>query len=359
MTDNQSSLKLQQFKCPSCGQNITQLTPFKASIECPYCHQVSLNPLVVDKSILVPERVIPFTVTQDDFGEDIIEALVDQPNLPLDLFDQITFGKVIKAYLPMYEYAGSFEGTWNCEEAYTVEHKRRVNGQVKVERETRYRPARGDAFGNFSILALAYSGGDIPPEFERYASAIKNPGANSYPFDPDLMGLNGDEQILTLEMNRDPRKVWAQTGNDYVKRLAEQACKNQAPKNRRNFRSSSRIEVDDDSNGIYTMVPFWLVYFFYEGQAWNFMSEGSGSWRHLSAPESNKVRFSRWGVVLACLVLGFLLGTILEQTDIWRLGMAIIGAVAGYFGFNFYTKQKRIEGACKAFPESKFAKQHK
>ena len=32
------NLKLQQFHCPSCGQNITQLTPFKASIECPYCH---------------------------------------------------------------------------------------------------------------------------------------------------------------------------------------------------------------------------------------------------------------------------------------------------------------------------------
>ena len=60
------NLKLQQFHCPSCGQNITQLTPFKASIECPYCHQVSLNPLVVDKSILVPERVIPLSV--DNFS---------------------------------------------------------------------------------------------------------------------------------------------------------------------------------------------------------------------------------------------------------------------------------------------------
>lgn len=355
---SQENLKLQQFRCPSCDQNITQLTPFKASIECPYCHQVSLNPLVVDKSILVPQRVIPFSVSKDEFGEQIIEALVDEDNLPLDLFDQITFGSVIKAFLPMYEYAGTFEGTWNCEEGYQVERKKRQGNSTVTVRETRYRPASGNAYGNFSILALAYSGNDIPPEFERYAAVIPNDGENSYPFDPELMGLNSDEQIVTLEMNLDPRHVWADQGDDYVAKLAHQACLKQAPKNHRKFRDSYRVDVEDE--GIYTMVPFWFVYFYYEGKSWNFMTEGSGSWNHLSAPQSAKIPLIRWSIVGFFVIIGFVLSQIQElNLGLGGLAIGVIGALLGYFGYNLFNRVKRIAGACRAFPESNFAKKHR
>lgn len=360
------SLKLQQFHCPSCGQNITQLTPFKASIECPYCHQVSLNPLVIDKTTWVPERVIPFRLTKDDFGEAIIEHLVREPNLPLDLFDQITFGKVLKVYLPMYEYTGTFEGKWHCDEAYTVEHKVRRNGNTVIERETRYRPVSGGAYGNYSFLALAYEGKDIPPEFLRYAMVLDSAENNSYPFDPELMGLNSDEQVMTLEMNRDAHQVWAQKGEDYVTRLAERECARQAPSNRRNFRCSSRISPHE--KGIYTMVPFWFVNFFYEGKAWNFMAEGSGTWSHLSAPTSTMMRLMRWGLVVLCLALGCV-GAYLAPPDatsqypawprIACFGGGVLAALCWYLGYNFRNQRRRIAGACAAFPDSHFARQHR
>ena len=235
-----AALKLQQFKCPSCGQNITQLTPFKASVECPYCHQVSLNPLIVNKSMRLPERVIPFTVTQDDFGEQIIEALVDEKNLPLDLFNQITFDSLIKAYLPMYEYSGNFEATWSCDERYAVEKQRMRNNQVETYKEYKYRPAHGDAYGNFSILCLAYSGEDVPQELQDFASAIDNPGASSYEYDPSLMGLDEDQQIITLEMNLDPRKIWSTFGRQYVEQKAAEECGRQAPSDRKNLRTSAK-----------------------------------------------------------------------------------------------------------------------
>ena len=360
---SRENLKLQQFHCPSCGQNITQLTPFKASIECPYCHQVSLNPLVVDKSILVPERVIPFTVSRDDFGEMIIKELVDEPNLPLDLFDQITFGTVIKAFLPMFEYSGSFEGAWNCEEGYTVEHKRRKNNTTVIERETRYRPVSGEARGNYSVLALAYQGQDIPREFQRFVRVFDTPEANSYPFNPELMGLDRDEQILTLEMNLDPRNVWVQQAEDYVKERAERACQNQAPRNRRNFRCSTSIDPDDE--GVYTMVPFWLVNFFYEGKTWNFMADGTGSWRHLSAPKSTLIFVLRWlGVLVG---LGGLVGLylLLQSNPAYHGYMAqaliadLVATGLWYVGYNAYNRHRRTKGACRAFPDSKFAREHR
>ena len=354
------NLKLQQFHCPSCGQNITQLTPFKASIECPYCHQVSLNPLVVDKSILVPERVIPFTVSRDDFGEMIIEELVDEPNLPLDLFDQITFGTVIKAFLPMFEYTGSFDGVWNCEEAYTVEHKRRRNNTTVVERETRYRPVSGQACGNYSVLALAYQGKDIPREFQRFVHVFNTPEANSYPFNPELMGLDSGEQILALEMNLEPRNVWVQQAEDYVKARAVRACENQAPRQRRNFRCSTSIDPDEE--GVYTMVPFWLVNFFYDGETWNFLADGTGSWRHLSAPKSTLIFILRWlGVLigLGCAVAPFVVTPPNSEYRIPAIGAALVGTILWYVGYNAYNRHRRIKGACRAFPQSKFAHKHR
>ena len=63
-----NTIELKQMKCPGCGYNITSFKPFEATVECPYCHEKSLNPFVVDKVIRQPEKIIPFNSTQDDFG---------------------------------------------------------------------------------------------------------------------------------------------------------------------------------------------------------------------------------------------------------------------------------------------------
>ena len=349
-----AALKLQQFKCPSCGQNITQLTPFKASVECPYCHQVSLNPLIVNKSMRLPERVIPFTVTQDDFGEQIIEALVDEKNLPLDLFNQITFDSLIKAYLPMYEYSGNFEATWSCDERYAVEKQRMRNNQVETYKEYKYRPAHGDAYGNFSILCLAYSGEDVPQELQDFASAIDNPGASSYEYDPSLMGLDEDQQIITLEMNLDPRKIWSTFGRQYVEQKAAEECGRQAPSDRKNLRTSAKIDLTAD--GVYTMVPFWFVYFFYNQERWHFITEGSGSCQYLSAPQSNAIKFTRWGIAALFLILAA--AALFLMSDIITAAVFAGCAWRGTKVYDFINKKKRIAAACRAFPESNFAKSH-
>ena len=249
-----------------------------------------------------------------------------------------------------YGYGSGASKKYRCGLIFIINGNLIINGTITQN--------GGNAYGNFSILALAYSGNDIPPEFERYAAVIPNDGENSYPFDPELMGLNSDEQIVTLEMNLDPRHVWADQGDDYVAKLAHQACLKQAPKNHRKFRDSYRVDVEDE--GIYTMVPFWFVYFYYEGKSWNFMTEGSGSWNHLSAPQSAKIPLIRWSIVGFFVIIGFVLSQIQElNLGLGGLAIGVIGALLGYFGYNLFNRVKRIAGACRAFPESNFAKKHR
>ncbi len=354
MSYNASSqdLKFVQIKCPSCGYNITQLTPFKSTVECPYCHKEYLNPIIVEKSERVPDRVIPFTTTEEDFADAMLQSFIDESYLPLELFKEVTFGKVIKAFLPKYLFIGNFDASWNCHEIYYVNQKYRQRGQTRTRRIRKTRYVHGTADGNFEVSSLAYVGEEAPVELLNFSDHTLFSLEDSFDFAPELLELQDDKNILTLELNCDPSQIWYKSGNKRATREAQRTCLAQAPRSKERFRFSAKIRLEQEP--IYVMQPFWFVYFFYKGQKYHFIMDGSGKYKNVKAPQDGRLVVRRF---LPGTILGIIPGVVyacLHQDNFLYISIcATIVFALLYFGDVYISKQKRIEAAKKAFPNSK------
>ena len=86
--------------------------------ECPYCHSKMVNPLVKPKDVPVPERIIPFTTNEQTFENALTNALINQDYVPTNIFEAISTGDVIQAYLPMYLFEGTYNASWSCKSSY-------------------------------------------------------------------------------------------------------------------------------------------------------------------------------------------------------------------------------------------------
>lgn len=349
-----NQITLQQMRCPGCGSNITQFTPFKATVECPYCHQQSLNPLISTKSVRIPDRIIPFTVDKNDFGDDIIKELIENRYTPIDIFDQVSFEKAVKAYLPMYSYQGKFNTSWYCEAGYYTERHTKKG----TKRTHRYRPAHGNAKGNFSILCLAYEGDDTPKELAEFAQSIPYFKENSYEYDPALLGLNQKDKdcdIITLETNRDSDAIWGKSGEGEVEKIGEKKASEMAPSDRRAFSASTQYELTEE--GTYVMMPFWFVYYLYGNQKYHFILDGTGQKKSFATPVSAEIKQK---IIMSYLsLLSFLLFLPFYNYHTFFIFVPIIIVVASFvlrMQYEEGNKEKRYQSAKLAFPESKLFK---
>ena len=203
---------IKQIICPSCRRPINTFNPKKLMAECPFCHSQLINPLVNPKNVLVPERIIPFTTDESMFEEAMIKTLVTTNYVPTDIFDSISTGSVIQAYLPMYLYEGTFNASWSCESANTDVGK---NGKE----QTTWLPQNGSTVGNFSFLCLANENSEIPDELRSFTYLFPYDVMMSKDFNIDMIDFN-DDNLLTLERDTDSTLVWEKHGKDKVEEIA-------------------------------------------------------------------------------------------------------------------------------------------
>lgn len=268
MAENQT-LKLQQVICPACKRPINTFNPNKLMAECPYCHSKLVNPLINPKDFPVPERIILFTTNENTFENALVNTLINRDYVPTDIFDSISTGDVIQAYLPMYLYEGTYNASWSCESSYEEES---ANSDKKV---TKWRPQNGNAAGNFSFLCLANEGNEIPDELRKFTSLFPYDVMMSKEFQEELIDVN-DDNLMTLERNADVTLVWQRHGKEMVEKTAENAALKQiGNQNIRNFRASSSHQLT--TTGRYVLAPFWFVYYNYKGQQYHFLMDGIGA----------------------------------------------------------------------------------
>ena len=347
-----SQIELQQMICPSCGHNVTQFSPFKPVVICPFCHQKSLNPLISKKIVRLPDRIIPHSTTNSDFGEHIINCLIKKDYTPIDIFDQISFDTVKLAYLPMYLYEGKFVSTWTCEAGY---YKYEGRGK-KRRRVLRYKPWRGVTKGNFSFLCLAYEGDDLPEKLVNFTQSFKYDKDQSTEYDPELIGFNDehDYDILTLEINCDADASWGRSGEDTFFEIAEKKSERQAPSINRNFNAS--VQYDFSDYGTYVMVPFWFVYYFYKDNKYHFIMDGLGESSDFSSPKCSEISNSYKMIFSIATIIAAIVGVISAKyfNEVVFFFSTISVFLVGYcsrclLSHKYYNL--RLQAAKKAFPE--------
>lgn len=283
------TLELQQVKCPSCGRVITSFNPFQAEVECPYCHNKAFNPLITAKKIPVPERIILFKTSQEDFEQHLVNALVATDFVPVDIFEHIQPEKVVKAYLPMYLYEGKYQASWNCQVGYkTQEVGTDLSGEkLKTRTVTRYHPANGVSNGQFAFMCLAYEGNEIPDELKQFTMTFPYSVQDSKVYSPQLLDLENDKDLQTIELNADSDLVWNQWGQTLVDELAEESASAQLKgQDIKDFTCSSNYDLKTE--GKFIMAPFWFVYYNYKGQQYYFIMDGLGANQCYTNPEDEQ-----------------------------------------------------------------------
>lgn len=284
----EATLRLQQVVCPSCKRPINTFNPNKLMTECPYCHSKMVNPLVKPKDVPVPERIIPFTTNEQSFEEALVNALINQDYVPTNIFEAISTGDVIQAYLPMYLFEGTFNASWSCESAYEdqkVDISRNwTNSGKTVSTKTvkKWRPQNGNASGNFAFLCLANEGNEIPDELRQFTSLFPYDVMMSKEYVDGMIDFN-DENLMTVERNADETLIWQKHGKEMVEKTAENAARQQIGNQEiRDFRASSSFNLT--TRGKYVYVPFWFVYYNYAGDQFHFLMDGIGQRTEYSYP---------------------------------------------------------------------------
>ena len=279
----QTTLKLQQVVCPSCGRPINSFNPKRLMAECPYCGSQLINPLISSKEIPVPERIILFTTNEQSFEKALVNSLVNQDYVPVDIFQSIKTDQVFQAYLPMYLYEGTFNSAWSCESSYMDQKVSVSSDSVKTKEVKKWRPQNGNAAGNFAFLCLANEGGkEIPDELREFTKNFPYDVMMSKEFSESLIDYN-DDNLLSLERNTDASLIWQKYGKDKVDETALKAARQQIGNQEiRNFRASSSFNLT--TTGKYVLAPFWFVYYTYNGNQFHFLMDGVGQTTSYSYP---------------------------------------------------------------------------
>ena len=331
MSTNQEYLK--ELKCSGCGQSITNFDKNSDTVVCPFCKKEFLNPFkqqlqnaaaggaVTSGNSNEPNLIYPFQTNVEDFSDQIITNLITTNDVPLDIFQQLSFDRIERLYVPYFSYQGSYYSSWNCEVPRKV-----GSGQ---DQRTEYYPHSGFTNGNFRVLCPAWA---------------NTPGSdeNSLPSELTRFIENDDVMKEFKEIN----------GSLFI---AENKAGDQAPSGKRNLRCSTSVELDqsyrDRSESV--LVPFWYTQYSYGDQQFFFVSSGVNKnlkdWTHpiddAMHKRGNLFMFGMIALVIIALVLGFTAGWV------YTIIPAVIGVVAAVINgrINSGNKAQRIAAARAVF----------
>lgn len=351
-------LKLVQMRCPSCGNNITQFKPFNATVECPYCHEKSINPLVVEKKLEYPETMVECTKTEEDFSDYLLMNLLEGDLVPKDVFQNMGFDKLIMAYLPCYYYQGNYKCAWSCDVGYDKDVYDRETKKHKTIIE--WRAKHGSFDGNFQMTCLALKDDSLPKELTDFAGQLDATNFNFIQFDESVLNNHSlaNDEFLTAEKNITTEVGWSNC-REFIENVALEKANNVLPSPKRNIKVSVSGKYDFSK---YTFVPFWFVYYKYNNKQYFCAMDGEGIHGNVALPKGEyisklirKILFS-W-IAIGIMIIAFAFTTKMPK-DMWGF-IAISGlliAPAGYFIHKKLTirkyRKERIIEAGKVFPKS-------
>ena len=251
------------------------------------------------------QHLVRFSTTEDDFLNKMKATMANTDFMPTDVFEKMSVGKVLKVYLPMGHYCGTFQMdyTWN-----ELKHGTSTAKYSHGKPLTWYEAQTGSNRGKFNYLCEAHYDNGLPLVFARF---IPYEGFVAEPYDQAISTIPAEEMALMYPFSSEPDKMWRDYGKQ---RIQDDATKRIQKK----FKNISTIEdikdfhvtsffIHEDIIGDYYMVPFWYVDYTYNGENYYFAMDGAGLNVALSNPENKKQRsgvnvLNKIGAVFAVIV---------------------------------------------------------
>lgn len=153
-------ISLQKISCDSCGAELI-FNPKSQSTLCNFCGSTfEIEKAEKNLELILPDGILPFRVTKDQFKTGMLEWLSEGDYTPDDILSSSVFDEYNGVYLPMYFFSGQYSGNWSASSGYERQEEYTTrDSQGRLVRKTRtvtdWRPSNGQIGGSYNILAFA------------------------------------------------------------------------------------------------------------------------------------------------------------------------------------------------------------
>jgi hypothetical protein len=269
----EKKLQLKKISCSNCGAEL-MYDPGTQMTNCNFCGSKFEIEKATDEELILPDGIIPFKVTKDEYHQAVLAWLSEGDYTPDDILTSSVFDQINGVYLPMYFYKGRYHGNWSASSGYDkrVQYTEWSDSQKKMVKKTKtvtdWRPSSGQVAGTFSILGFAGSGEGIKPEIAAYAHDTSFNREDLKKYDSKYtLGFN------LLEFTSGEEDVWDTFGKTQADSIANADIKNRIPGDR--YKDLTADVLYDREEAIRVYVPYWVVYYKYAEKEFHVCMDGT------------------------------------------------------------------------------------
>jgi len=273
---------LKQLKCPSCGAVLSISNPDQVVIECPYCHQqvVHSNAYKSAKGGEEP-RILEFKLAEKDVVKRLVDKLVEDKNVPKDIFEKMKMSSTKQYYIPTYIFEGTYRAPWSArierhERRQCIVHDKLMDDySIKGYYETLYDYASGEAVGNFSFgcfpdgvldsLCLSDEERRQHARRARYGDVRETTNISPISFSA-FSQVTICEGIDLVAFSEDANYIWRKRGEIIAQGIGEVEAEIQAPGN---LTSCSSVCELKKSWMVY--IPIWIIRYEYKEKSYSYI----------------------------------------------------------------------------------------
>lgn len=250
--------------CPNCGAEGT------VGRYCEFCGTKIPAPIVKQTTSNKQENHL---IVEDKLTEDILTAalpntLVNQEDVPTDIFDDIEIKDITKYIIPMYAYLGTFQAPWSC--VKLVEETYKVGDETK--RRTKRYPMNGIASDSYAYLFPSCDMENIPSKLKSFILTEMLDKGDIIDYAVSR-SLTDSEQNCIVKDNDDTKgSVWRNfNGNDLIEKIVNKSIDYQLPSNYEDFSCSYTTSRTKETK---VLVPIWVLNYAHKGNTYTFAIDG-------------------------------------------------------------------------------------
>lgn len=272
----EKQLQLKKIGCSNCGAEVF-FDPGTQMTNCNFCGSQFQIEKAKDEEIIVPDGILPFKVTKENYEQAVLSWLSEGDYTPDDILNSSIFESVNGVYLPMWFYRGRYSGNWSASSGYDRIETYLAKGfdDKLVEKKrtvTDWRPSSGQCSGEFAILAFAGVGKGIKSDIAAYAHGTSFNRGELKPYDPKYtLGFN------LVEYTLDEHVTWDTLGKTQADASVEADAKSRIPGDR--YKDFYVDALYDTETPLRTYVPFWITNYKYADKEFHVYMDGTSTAR--------------------------------------------------------------------------------
>lgn len=254
-------MNIKKIICKGCGVEL-MFTPQTVASRCNFCSQSLVGAEIKDDNVAEPDLMVPFKITRDKYMSEALSYLAEGDHTPEEILNDSIFDSIVGVYVPVWQYAASYEGSWRASSGYKYDEEyleRNEDGEMVVKKKTltRYETSRGNCSGEVSVMVPAGLKSGIHEDLGDEVDYLDIEDVDLKPFDMELAS-----GLFLLDFKKTEKAAWNSEGKE--KADSEVKYSVNPPGD-----THDDLETEVDYNTVIAKrvyLPFWVAHYNYEGK---------------------------------------------------------------------------------------------